>query len=30
MIPLALGGSNSERNLQILCADCNRRKSDSL
>jgi hypothetical protein len=30
VIPLALGGSNSERNLQILCADCNRHKADAL
>lgn len=30
IIPLALGGSNNERNLQILCADCNRAKGDSL
>ncbi len=30
VIPLALGGSSSERNLQILCADCNRAKGDSL
>jgi len=30
VIPLARGGSNTERNLQLLCADCNRRKGDSL
>ena len=30
VIPLALGGSNSDKNLQILCADCNRAKGDSL
>jgi 5-methylcytosine-specific restriction endonuclease McrA len=30
IIPLALGGSNGERNLQLLCAECNRAKGDSL
>ena len=30
LIPLALGGSNTERNLQLLCADCNRRKGATL
>ena len=30
VIPLAMGGSNTERNLQLLCADCNRAKGDSL
>jgi 5-methylcytosine-specific restriction endonuclease McrA len=30
VIPLAMGGSNSERNLQLLCADCNRAKGDGL
>lgn len=30
IIPLALGGANSDRNLQLLCADCNRRKGASL
>lgn len=30
VIPLALGGSNSVRNLQLLCADCNRAKGDGL
>jgi hypothetical protein len=30
VIPLAMGGSNGERNLQLLCADCNRAKGDSL
>lgn len=26
VIPIALGGSNTERNLQLLCEECNRRK----
>jgi len=30
VIPLALGGSNTERNLQLLCAGCNRRKAATL
>jgi len=30
VIPLAMGGSNTARNLQILCAACNRAKGDSL
>ncbi len=30
VIPLAMGGSGGERNLQLLCADCNRRKGASL
>jgi 5-methylcytosine-specific restriction endonuclease McrA len=30
VIPLALGGANTERNLQLLCADCNRAKGDGL
>ena len=30
VIPLALGGSNTARNLQLLCADCNRAKGASL
>lgn len=30
IIPVALGGASTVENLQILCADCNRRKSDSL
>jgi len=30
VIPVAKGGSNTARNLRILCESCNRRKSDSL
>jgi hypothetical protein len=30
VIPLAMGGSDSERNLQLLCSECNRRKGASL
>ena len=30
VIPLAMGGSNTERNLQLLCAVCNRRKGATL
>jgi hypothetical protein len=30
VIPLALGGSNGERNIQLLCAECNRAKADAL
>lgn len=30
IIPIALGGSNTARNLQLLCEVCNRAKSDSL
>ena len=30
VIPLAMGGSNSARNLQILCGSCNRAKGGSL
>ena len=30
ILPVALGGATTIENLQLLCADCNRRKSDSL
>ena len=30
VIPLAMGGSNTMRNLQLLCATCNRRKGATL
>jgi hypothetical protein len=30
VIPVAMGGSNTERNLQLLCEQCNRRKGKSL
>lgn len=30
IIPLALGGANTMRNLQLLCATCNRRKGATL
>lgn len=30
IVPLAMGGSNTERNLQLLCAQCNREKGASL
>lgn len=30
VIPLAMGGANTERNLQLLCAECNRTKGDGL
>jgi 5-methylcytosine-specific restriction endonuclease McrA len=30
VLPVALGGATTVENLQLLCADCNRRKSDSI
>ncbi len=30
IVPLAMGGSNTFRNLQLLCGDCNNRKGASL
>lgn len=30
IIPLAMGGSNTSRNIQLLCESCNRSKRDSL
>jgi 5-methylcytosine-specific restriction endonuclease McrA len=30
ILPLARGGATTLENLQLLCADCNRRKSDSI
>jgi HNH endonuclease len=30
VIPVAMGGSNTERNLRLLCERCNRRKGKSL
>ncbi len=30
VIPLAMGGSTTDRNLQLLCAPCNRRKGATL
>ncbi|WP_420635223.1 HNH endonuclease [Candidatus Palauibacter sp.] len=30
IIPVAKGGGNAMDNIQILCADCNRQKSDSI
>lgn len=30
VVPAALGGSNALTNLQLLCADCNQQKADSV
>ncbi len=30
VLPIALGGATTLKNLQLLCAECNRRKSDTL
>ena len=30
IIPVAKGGANTYRNLQLLCEDCNREKSDNI
>ena len=30
VLPVAHGGATTLQNLQLLCADCNRRKSDSI
>ena len=30
VIPVAKGGGNATENIQVLCGDCNRRKSDSI
>lgn len=30
IIPLSKGGSNTERNIQLLCEKCNREKSDNI
>jgi len=30
VLPVALGGATTVENLQLLCADCNRQKSDTL
>lgn len=30
IIPLSKGGSNTERNIQLLCETCNRQKSDTI
>jgi len=30
IIPISKGGGNTERNLQILCSDCNKKKSGNV
>ena len=30
IIPVAKGGSNTERNIQLLCEKCNRKKSATI
>ena len=30
IIPVSEGGSNTERNIQLLCADCNKKKSNKI
>jgi hypothetical protein len=30
IVPIARGGSNTERNIELLCESCNRQKSDSI
>ena len=30
IIPVSKGGANTARNLQLLCQDCNRHKSDKI
>jgi 5-methylcytosine-specific restriction endonuclease McrA len=29
-VPIAMGGANTERNIQLLCEVCNRREAKSL
>lgn len=30
LLPVSLGGATTAENLQLLCADCNQRKSNSI
>ncbi len=30
IIPVAKGGGNAADNIQVMCGDCNRRKSDCI